>query len=117
MRFKTFCILIIVGVISSSDTRSYIKDYLKSPSLANQYATAIVLPINLESKEFAKCVEEKLKNKLPYLKFFPVDKFRDAMIPWFEPNKTTKDIEELSALLNKPFIRKRVESDIVNVTK
>ena len=109
MKNKFLCILIIVSVIFGC-TRSEIKDSLKAGSPANQYATATIFPINPEDKEFAECVQEKLKEKLQYLKFIPEDKFREAMFPWFEPNTAPKEIEELSDLLSKALVRKRIES-------
>jgi hypothetical protein len=109
MKYKFFCILMIVSVIFGC-TKSQIKDTLKEHSPANQYTTAAILPINPKGKVFAKCVQEKLKDDLQYLKFFPGDKFREAMFPWFEPNTAPKNIEELSALLTKPLVKKRIES-------
>ncbi len=109
MKYKFLCILIIVSVIFGC-TKSQIKDSLKAHSRANQYTTATILPINLKGKEFAECVKEKLKDDLQYLKFFPGDKFREAMFPWFEPNTAPKNIEEISALLTKPLVKKRIES-------
>jgi len=109
MKYKFLCILIIVSVIFGC-TKSQIKDSLKAHSLTNQYTTATILPVNLKGKEFAECVKEKLKDDLQYLKFFPGDKFREAMFPWFEPNTAPKKIEEISALLTKPLVKKRIES-------
>jgi len=109
MKYKFLCILIIVSVIFGC-TKSQIKDSLKAHSRANQYTTATILPINLKGKEFAECVQEELKDDLQYLKFLPGDKFREALFPWFEANTAPKNIEELSALLTKPLVKKRIES-------
>lgn len=54
-------ILFIVSVISGCGTESYIKDSLRTKPHANQYAAAVVLPINLESKETAKRISNYLK--------------------------------------------------------
>ena len=108
MKFKLLCIIFIVSFMFGC-TKSQIKDSLKEHSRANQYNTATVFPINLTDKEFAECVQENLKKDLQYLKFFPGDKFREAMFPWFEPNTAPKNIEELSALLTKPLVKKRIE--------
>jgi len=91
MKYKFLCILIIVSVIFGC-TKSQIKDSLKAHSLADQYTTAAILPINLKGKEFAECVQEELKEDLQYLKFFPGNKFREAMFPWFEPNTAPRNI-------------------------
>jgi len=109
MKWKFVCILSIFLVIFGC-TKSQIKDSLKSGFRANQYTTATIFPVNSEDKEFAECVQEKLKEKLQYLKFIPGDKFREDMFPWFEPNTAPKNVEELSALLSKPFVKKRIES-------
>ena len=109
MKYKFLCILIIVSVIFGC-TKSQIKDSLKAHSLADQYTTAAILPINLKGKEFAECVQEELKEDLQYLKFVPGDKFREALFPWFEPNTAPRNIEELSALLSKTLVKKRIES-------
>ena len=109
MKYNFFCIFLIVSVILGC-TKSQIKDSLKEHSRANQYTTATVFPINLESKEFAECVQEELKEDLQYLKFVSGDKFREAMFPWFEPNTDPQNIEELSALLRKTLVQKRIES-------
>ncbi|MCJ7774292.1 MAG: hypothetical protein MUP22_14310 [Desulfobacterales bacterium] len=109
MKYNFFCIFLIVSVILGC-TKSQIKDSLKEHSRANQYTSATVFPINLESKEFAACVQEELKEDLQYLKFVSGDKFREAMFPWFEPNTAPQNIEELSALLRKTLVQKRIES-------
>jgi hypothetical protein len=109
MKYKFLCILLILSVICGC-TKSQIKNSLKTHPPANQYSTATIFPINLESKEFAECVQEELKEDLQYLKFIPGDKFREALFPWFEPNTAPKNIEELSALLTKPLVKKRIES-------
>ena len=108
MKFKLLCIIFIVSVMFGC-TKSQIKDSLNANSLANQYTTVTIFPINLIDREFAECVKEKLKHDLQYLKFLQGDKFREAMFPWFEPNTAPKNIEELSALLNKPLVKKRIE--------
>ena len=109
MKYKFICLFLTVSVILSC-TKSQIKDSLKDHFRANQYTTITIFPINLEDKEFGECVQENLKKDLQYLKFFPGDKFREAMFPWFEPNTAPKNIEELSALLTKPLVKKRIES-------
>lgn len=109
MKYNFFCILLIVSAMLGC-TKSQIKDSLKARSHTNQYTTATVFPINLEDKEFAECLQEKLKDDLQHLKFFPGDKFREALFPWFESNTAPKNIEELSALLTKPLVKKRIES-------
>ena len=109
MKFKLLCILLFFSIILGC-TKSQIKDSLKANSRANQYTTVTILPINLTDKEFAKCVQEKLKQDFQYLKFLQGDKFREAMFPWFEPNTAPKNIKELSALLTKPLVKKRIES-------
>jgi len=108
MKHKILFTILIISVILGC-TKSQIKDSLKELPHANQYTTATVFPINLTDKEFAECVQENLKKDLQYLKFFPGDKFREAMFPWFEPNTAPKNIEELSALLTKPLVKKRIE--------
>jgi len=109
MKFKLLCIIFIVSFMFGC-TKSQIKDSLNADSHANQYTTVTIFPINLTDKEFAECVQEKLKHDLQYLKFLQGDKFREAMFPWFEPNTAPKNIEELSELLTKPLVKKRIES-------
>ena len=109
MRYKLPCIIFIISVMFGC-TESHIKDSLKDHFRANQYTTITIFPINLEDKEFGECVKENLKKDLQYLKFFPGDKFREAMFPWFEPNTAPKNIEELSALLTKPLVKKRIKN-------
>jgi hypothetical protein len=108
MRYKFLCILLIFSIILSC-TKSQIKESLKAPPLTNHYITATILPINLEGKEIAECIQKELKEDLQYLKFFPGDRFRENLFPWFEPNTAPQNIEELSALLTKPLVRKRIE--------
>ena len=109
MKYKFLCILLILSVICGC-TKSQIKDSLKARPPANQYTTATIFPINLESKAFAECVQEELKEDLQYLKFVSGDRFREALFPWFEPNTSPKNIEELSTLLNQTLVKKRIES-------
>ena len=63
MKFKLLCIIFIVSVMFGC-TKSQIKDSLNANSLANQYTTVTIFPINPTDKEFAECVQEKLKNDL-----------------------------------------------------
>jgi hypothetical protein len=109
MKFKLLCILLFFSIILGC-TKSQIKDSLKANSRANQYTTVTILPINLTDKEFAECVQKKLKQDLQYLKFLQGDKFREAMFPWFEPNTAPKNIKELSSLLSKTLVKKRIDS-------
>ena len=109
MKYKFICIFLIASVIPGC-MKSQIKDSLKAHSRENQYTTATILPINLESIEFAECLQEELKDDLQYLKFVPGDKFQEALFPWFEPNTAPQNIEELSALLSKTLVQKRIES-------
>ena len=108
MKFKLLCIIFIVSFMFGC-TKSQIKDSLNADSHENLYTTVTIFPINMTDKQFAECVQENLKKDLQYLKFFPGDKFREAMFPWFEPNTAPKNIEELSALLTKPLVKKRIE--------
>ena len=109
MKYNFFCIFLIVSVILGC-TKSQIKDSLKARHPANQYTTVTIFPIDRESKEFAECVQEELKEDLQNLKFVSGDKFREALFPWFEPNTAPQNVEELSALLTKPLVKKRIES-------
>ena len=109
MRYRFLCIIFIVSVMFGC-TKSQIKDSLNADSRASQYTTVTIFPINLEDKEFAECVQEKLKQDLQYLKFLQGDKFREAMFPWFEPNTAPKNIKELSSLLSKTLVKKRIDS-------
>jgi hypothetical protein len=110
MKYKFLCILLIVSVIFGCGMKSQIKDSLRRCSGANQYTTVTIFPIHPEAKEFAECIQKELKEDLQYLKFFPGDKFREVMFPWFEPNTAPKYTEELSALLSKTLIKNHIES-------
>jgi hypothetical protein len=83
---------------------------LNECSRANQYTTATVLSIDRVDNKFAECVQKKLKKYLQYIKFIPGEKFREALFPWFEPDTAPKEIEELSALLSKTIVKKRIDS-------
>jgi len=107
---KTFLFISTIIIVIFGCTKSQIKDSLKAHFRTNQYTTATIFPINLKDKKFAECVQEKLKDDLKYLKFVPGEKFREALFPWFEPNTAPKTIEELSILLTKPMVKKRIES-------
>ncbi|MGB2930596.1 MAG: hypothetical protein WBB70_17035 [Desulfobacterales bacterium] len=109
MKYKFLCILLIVSVIFGC-TKSQIKDSLKTHSRSNQYTSATIFPINPKDKDFAECLQRELIEDIPNLKFIPEVKFRDALFPWFEPNTAPKSIEELSALLSKTLVKKRIES-------
>jgi hypothetical protein len=109
MKYKFLCILIIISIIFGC-TKSQIKDSLKARHPEDQYTTATIFPINLESKEIAECIQGKLKEDLQYLKFVSGERFREALFPWFESNTAPQNIEELSALLSKTLVQKRIES-------
>jgi hypothetical protein len=109
MKYKLLYILLPLSVIFGC-TKSQIKNSLKPHPLANQYTVATIFPINLESEEFAECIQEEIKEDLQYLKFVSGDKFREALFPWFEPNTAPQNVDELSTLLSKPLIQKHIES-------
>ena len=109
MKYKFLCILIIISVMLGC-TKSQIIDSLKARHPENQYTTATIFPTNLESKEIAECIQGELKEDLQYLKFVSGERFREALFPWFEPNTAPQNIEELSTLLSKTLVQKRIES-------
>ncbi len=108
MRYKFLCLLLIVSIILGC-TKSQIKDSLKAHPLTNHDIKATILSINLEGKEIAECIQKELEEDIQYLKFVSGERFRKALFPWFEPNIAPQNIEELSALLTKPLVRKRIE--------
>jgi hypothetical protein len=109
MKYKLLYILLLLSVIFGC-TKSQIKNSLKPHPLANQYTVATIFPINLESKKFAECIQEEIKEDLQYLKFVSGERFREALFPWFESNTAPQNIEELSALLSKTLVQKCIES-------
>ena len=66
MKYKLLFILLILFVIFGC-TKSQIKDSLKPYPSANQYSTVTIFPINLMDREFAECVQDKLKHDLLYV--------------------------------------------------
>ena len=109
MKWKFFCVLSIVSVAIGC-TKSQIRDSLKANSRANQYTTVTIFPIDPTDKKFVGCLQDRLNQKLPNLKFISADKFREALFPWFEPETARQSLENLSAILTKPLVKKRIES-------
>lgn len=107
---KKTIILILALIISLFGcTKSRVKGSLDARSYANQHSTLTLFPIKHRDKKFTGCLQRQLKKDLPNLKFIHQDKFREALFPWFEPNSSPKDIEELSKLLRDDLIRNRLE--------
>ena len=90
--------------------KSQTKDSLMLQTDPKSFSVATVLSINFEDEKFAKCVQMGLKKDLSKITFVPGDKFRDALYPWFEPSTAPKEIDELSAILNKVSVRKRIKA-------
>lgn len=59
--------------------------------------------------EFATCVHEAMLETAPNLALMPGHEFRDALYPWFEPATLPADVEELSMLISKPAVKRRIE--------
>lgn len=58
---------------------------------------------------FVKCVVEEMHEAAPDLTIMPAREFRDALYPWFEPATAPDHIDELTALLSRPAVKRRIE--------
>ena len=90
--------------------KSQISDSLVVQANGKQFSMATVLAVEFDDEDFAECVENGLKRDFPKLKFISGEKFRDTFYPWFEPNTAPDGIAELSAILSKTRVRKRIEA-------
>ena len=62
-----------------------------------------------EQAGFVDCIMEEMREAAPELAIMPVRKFRDALYPWFEPATTPDHIDELTVLLGRPAVKRRIE--------
>lgn len=60
-------------------------------------------------KSLPACIRDKIQELLPGGHYVPSKVFRDALFPYFEPQTAPKTDEELSSLLAKPLVRRRIE--------
>ena len=106
---KRTIIFIFMIFVLTGCARPQVKDISKQHSHLSEPASAIVLSINPEDKDFAECVQRELENHITTLTFVPEEKFRDALFPWFEPSTAPKSIEELGSTMNRPLVRNRIQ--------
>ena len=106
---NTIILISAVIIFLFGCTKLQVKGSLDERSYANHYPLVTVYPIENRDKKFTRCLQRRLNKNLPNLKFIHQDKFREALFPWFEPNSSPKDIEELSKLLRDDLIRNRLE--------
>lgn len=62
-----------------------------------------------EQASFVDCIMEEMREAAPELAIMPAREFRDALYPWFEPATTPDHIDELTALLGRPAVKRRIE--------
>jgi hypothetical protein len=73
--------------------------------MKSQISDSLVVQAN--EKQFSMATVLAVESKL---KFISGEKFRDTFYPWFEPNTAPDGIAELSAILSKTLVRKRIEA-------
>lgn len=61
-------------------------------------------------KSLPACIRDKMQTLLPSGHYVPSKNFRDALFPYFEPQTAPKTDEELSSLLTRPLVRKRIDN-------
>lgn len=62
-----------------------------------------------DQTSFADCVHDAMSETEPDLAIMPGRKFRDALYPWFEPATFPTSVDELTALLARPAVKRRIE--------
>ena len=107
---RTLFFILIVNILLSGCMKSQTKDSLMVQTHEQQFSVATVLAVDFEDRGFAECVQKDLKKEFPKKEFIPGDTFRDALFPWFEPNTAPREKAELSAILSKTLVRKRIEA-------
>ena len=105
----TLFFISILGILSSGCMKSQINDSLTTNAPGFKPQTMTILSSNMEAKNLADCLQRELKEDFLDIKIIPEDQFRNALFPWFEYRTAPKDAAELSALLNKTFIRKHIK--------
>lgn len=76
---------------------------------AGEMVTVLSLTRTTAQTEFSDCVHEAMLESAPDLALMPGHEFRDALFPWFEPATLPAGVEELSALISKPVVKRRIE--------
>ena len=78
--------------------------------LASGEAVAVLSDLYTQQQaRFVECTMEEMRAAAPELVIMPEREFRDALYPWFEPATAPDHIDELSALLGRPAVKRRIE--------
>ena len=65
----------------------------------------------MHDRDFMNCLADELREQVENrVTIFDTATFQDALFPWFENEHAPSTIDELNALLARPFIRKRIAS-------
>ena len=65
----------------------------------------VMLPKKTDDEEWLSCIENGIRDGAPFVRFVPVDPFRDALFPWFEPTGEQPETrEEWAKRLAQPLI-------------
>ena len=65
----------------------------------------VLLPKKPDDEEWLSCIENRIRDGLPSVQFIPVDPFRDALFPWFEPSGEQPETrEDWAKRLAQPLI-------------
>lgn len=75
---------------------------------AGETVTILSAAQSLQQTKFAECVDRAMRESAPALNTMPGSKFRDALYPWFEPAAAPATVDELTVLLARPAVKRRV---------
>jgi uncharacterized membrane protein len=56
------------------------------------------------------CIDDALRKLMPGAKVIPPAEFREIMFPWFEPNMVPRDTAQLSRLLRRISVKRRIDT-------
>ena len=72
----------------------------------------VVLGASLDENlnTISNCVENIIKETHTQQGIIPAQHFRDSLFPFFEPSTAPKTVQDLSSLLEKPAVRKRIDN-------
>lgn len=89
--------------------KTQIEDSLITKIDYDKPLTVAILSKCFEDKDFAKCLQNKLKIYLSDINCIPENEFRNTFFPWFEYSNAPKDAAELSYLLSRTLVRNQIE--------
>ncbi len=106
--------LLLSGLVLVSGCTTSRVEVVRDAPMAEPAAGGIVVLARRDDrsvepeKSFLKCLIKKLEGKDNDLRTYPADAFLDALFPWFEPRTAPKGLAELTPIVERPAVTRRL---------